>query len=1090
MENQDIWKRPALNPLPVSVQNCREPVVCLNGDGWKWNPEPEEGFWNDRTSWQEWESIPVPVQAEGGSGEYAYKRMLHIPEEWSKKRVFLRFDGVNCLARVWIDGRFVKSHYGGFVSWDCEITELVQNGGSHELTVGVTDKTTEVSPFHCGGIIRDVYLYALPQTFLTRLHADTVLTDGYRNAVLTVETEITGGPAEIELFLTSPEGEIQKLGTVATEADAAHKTAFHVEAPRKWDSEHPWLYRLSAVLKAGEAVLERAEKQIGFRQIEKRGNQVLLNGDVLKLRGINRHDIHPVTGRSLNHELVEQDVRLLKEANINFVRTSHYPPRPDFLELCDRYGIYVEDEIAVAFLGYGSALSQDDPACREQYLGQWTEMIERDKSHPCVIIWSLANESYWGENHELCLRYVKREDPGRLTIFSYPMTWKEDDTPLDLWSTHYGSWDSMLDAKTECFRRSDCYRGEMPVLHDESTHIPCYDVRALKRDPAIREFWGETIGRFWNRLWETEGALGCAVWAGIDDVTLQDGLPQGFIWGILDGWRRKKPEYWHIRKGYSPIVLPKEPQKTERGIAVEVYNRFNHTNLKEVTVEWSVGEQSGTMKGPDAVPGTTGTFVVPAAYCDDDVLQLTFTDPFGFCVEERALPLSQKKARLPALSGRAPMLEEHEDEVWVYGNDFRLVFSKATGMITAGYDRGTPVITGGPFLQLTGMDLEPWHLKEMTAVRKPECVRITLNGGYGRVEVVFTIDIDDSGLMEVAYRILDMPYPSPHRIAVTSSITAHQGGYDEAGVAFLVSKKLDTLTWKRKGLWDVYPDWHIGRLEGETKKYNPGGVNAPDADPGWEWKQDELDWALFGRCEIGRRGTRDFTSMKAYIERAALKNERAAFTALSDTEDSVRMEVCWDKKHLVYDTDPAVVYCGEWFQKKNRYHSFGGTETWSGHAGDWCSYTFTGTGIVWYTGLDRICGTADIYVDGRMEAEGVELGCARAGKDPRGYRKHYRYPAFSVDGLPMGEHTLKIVVTGQKAEKSYNSYVIIDAFLILDGEETGDTRFIIDNAFNYPEIAWADYCKPPILVETGYAGKVYAALGERREEKARLRGKE
>lgn len=186
---------------------------------------------------------------------------------------------------------------------------------------------------------------------------------------------------------------------------------------------------------------------------------------------------------------------------------------------------------------------------------------------------------------------------------------------------------------------------------------------------------------------------------------------------------------------------------------------------------------------------------------------------------------------------------------------------------------------------------------------------------------------------------------------------------------------------------------------------------------------------------------------------------------------------------MVYDRNPAVAYYGEWFQKNNRYHSFGGTETWSRNAGDWCSYTFTGTGIVWYSGLDRICGTADVYIDDCLYAQGIDLGCTRAGKDPRGYRKHYRYPVFSAIDLPMGEHTLKIVVPGRQAENSFNSYVIIDAFLILDGNEVGDTSFIINNEFNYPEIAWADYCKPAIIVDTGYTGKAYVAIGKRQEDK-------
>ena len=124
--------------------------------------------------------------------------------------------------------------------------------------------------------------------------------------------------------------------------------------------------------------------------------------------------------------------------------------------------------------------------------------------------------------------------------------------------------------------------------------------------------------------------------------------------------------------------------------------------------------------------------------------------------------------------------------------------------------------------------------------------------------------------MEVTYTVTDMPYPSPRKLAVTSSIISHQGGYDEVGIEFHVSDQLDTLSSKKKGLWDVYPEWHIGRLEGETTKYNPGGSNLPAAQPEWEWKQDELDWAEFGEYEIGRRGTRDFASMNE----SYLNNER------------------------------------------------------------------------------------------------------------------------------------------------------------------------------------------------------------------------
>ena len=159
-----------------------------------------------------------------------------------------------------------------------------------------------------------------------------------------------------------------------------------------------------------------------------------LNGAPLKLRGINRHDIHPVTGRAITHELVEADVRLFREANINFIRTSHYPPRPDFLDLCDEYGIYVEDETAVAFLGQEIDCRENDPEFTSRFMDQFAELIERDRSHPCVILWSLANESFWGTNIAMQNAYAHQEDPSRLTIFSYPITRHEEDDRADIWS--------------------------------------------------------------------------------------------------------------------------------------------------------------------------------------------------------------------------------------------------------------------------------------------------------------------------------------------------------------------------------------------------------------------------------------------------------------------------------------------------------------------------------------------------------------------------------------------------------------------------------------------------------------------------------
>ncbi|WP_176462557.1 glycoside hydrolase family 2 protein [Paenibacillus odorifer] len=1077
MNNEINWPRPCLNPLPHRVSNTGNSLVSLCGGDWKLNLSPAKDFFDPATDLSGWSNTTVPLQIDAGEEEYAYARELYIPAEWEQNRVFLRFDGANCYARVFINGSFVRDHYGGFVTWDCDITDYIVPGQAHRLVVGITDKSSEVNPFHRGGLIREVTLYTVPQTYLARLHVETVFDGNYSDATLTVSTMIAGGNGTVELMLTSPDGEELPLPPLAGNAGIDLSGSYPITDPLKWDSEHPYLYTLTALVITEEGCVEVVVKKIGFRQIERRGNEVFVNGQLLKLRGINRHDIHPVTGRALPRVLMEEDVRLFKEANINFIRTSHYPPSPYFLDLCDQYGMYVEDEIAVSFLGYGTWYSQSDPEFTSCFMGQFAEMIERDRSHPSVIIWSLANESYWGDNLALMNAYAHKEDPGRLTIFSYPLTQMEDDLQVDIWSVHYDKWDRDLADLTDCFRRSHREPGAWPVLHDESTHIPCYNRRELQRDPGARDFWGETIYRFWDRLWKTDGALGCAIWAGIDDIWVKDENSFTFPWGIIDGWRRTKPEYWHTRKGYSPIVLLGEPESQNGHIVQTVQNRFNHTCLSEIRIGWKLEGEYGEIQGPAISPRGEGLLVIPSPFRPGAKLELTFTDPFGYQVDEAMYLLEAQPVQLPCLSGGEPTIEWREKFVRISGLNFSLSFSVETGLITEGYHGNTLLLTGGPFLTLTGLELRPWKLESMDVCPAEGNARITLNGSYGEVQVCFVISVDASGLMETVYEVKDMPYASPREIAIGSGITSHSGGYDEIGVSFTVSGDLNTLSWRKMGLWNVYPDSHLARLEGTTAKFNPEGLNHIASPPGWDWRMDEKDTALFGKYDIGRRGTRDFASMKPSIVYATIGNDSAAFTALSDGSDSVRMEVGFKPEHIISDQHSAIVYKGTWFRQDTRHRSLGGTEMWSKTAGDRCEYTFTGTGIAWISSLDRICGIASVYIDGELKDPHIDLGVSRAGKNARGYTKYYRQLVYSIQDLPMGKHTLRIEVTGEKAAGSNNSYVNIDHFLVMDGNEIGDTRFLINSEFNYPELSWGDYTKPPIIVSSGYKRCIYTKLG-------------
>ena len=297
------------------------------------------------------------------------------------------------------------------------------------------------------------------------------------------------------------------------------------------------------------ATMERLEKRIGFRKVERRKNRLCVNGDAVKLRGVCRHDTNPLLGRVTTPEQDEKDAILLRDANVNFVRTSHYPPTETFLEACDHHGIYVEEESAVCFVHQEWSVtgggSESAPEFTSRYMNQFAEMIERDRSHPAVILWSLGNESAWGSNFQKEHDYAKEEDPSRPIIFSYPQSVPKGEDCYDVFSEHYPNFDADLSSK------------DVPKLNDEYAHISCYNTDTLKRDPGVRDFYGLSLKRFWENCYTADGCLGGAIWAGFDEVFMLPGSPVGYgEWGIVDGWRRPKPEYWLAQKAYSPVRVP------------------------------------------------------------------------------------------------------------------------------------------------------------------------------------------------------------------------------------------------------------------------------------------------------------------------------------------------------------------------------------------------------------------------------------------------------------------------------------------------------------------------------------------------------
>jgi hypothetical protein len=1144
-----------LVPRPLFCKGITEPVLVLDGN-WKikHTPEPEQ-FAGDisketspETFYDTWEEIPVPSdmgayrnKVKNYVGKYVYKKLVCLKEIRTDCDYILRFEGVNGFAKVYIDGKFAMEHENAFVSWDLNITDLIKGKEQFVLTVCLDDVTDQVSSYNHGGILHSVLLYTLPKNYYTSVHTSTVFDKEYINGTLKLffATQNCSDAYRYEALLIAPDQTVVKeidLNSAGYLKNGDRSIDIPVENPLKWDAEHPWLYTLRLCISWQDEKIEEIEHKFGFREISQAGNQLFVNGCEVKLRGACRHEVSPLHGRCLTKELIDEDVALFKEANCNYIRTSHYPPSEYFLQRCDEEGIYVEDELALAFIARTLPYTQRDPKETKRYLTHFTEVLARDYSHPSVLIWSLCNESFGGYNFDLLNRLAHRIDPSRPTKFSYPMTMREEHEAVDIWSIHYTNLEEDLARKCDNVSVGYTPGYDRPVLHDEYAHIPCYNRTEHRRDPNIRNFWGESIKKFWDKIWNTKGALGGAIWAGIDETNIYTGGNTCLEWGIIDIWRRRKPEFYMTRKAYSPIMIPGEGAVYQEGfLSVEIENRFCHTDLSEVQVEWEYADTKGIIMGPQVKPRETGVLRLALGQAVTDLaskLELTFYDAFHNKVDEFLLPVNGSSVnglpanglpanRLPVngssanglpVSGSSAnglsanetsavglppvtelsvgqagerisgsygklLCEEEDREVVIVGQDFRLSFYKESGLLCDASYQGQPVLIGGPYLNVPYIRLRDWKRKAFLMEKDQDNVKLTISGSYGReMEVTFLITIKPDGTVDTKYVIDRLYVKMPKQIKLRVGVDC--GGLDELGVYYLAHPAMDTLQWKRKGLWTVYPEDHIARCEGTAKRKSEGSVFGEK--PQISWSEEMKSFILNGRYDVDYKGTNDFRSLKEHIYSARLSAEGsgAAIQAISDGNHSVRLEIAEPEELVISDRDERIHYQGTWFAMEDYSGSLNNTEMWSKEAGAYAECTFTGTGVVWYGPADIIYGIAKVYVDGELmdaainqRVNGVDFPGSAAG-----YDKKYGLPLYSITSLPLKEHTLRIEVSGDKAEDAGDYYIVIDYLRIIRREMEEPVSFIINNDYNYPHIAWGNYSKPPILIQEGYSNFVSMKL--------------
>ena len=358
-----------------------------------------------------------------------YRRSFILPESFRDRRVVLHFGGCEGALYVYVNGQPAGLSKDARTPAEFDITTLVKHGETNELLAVVT-KWSDASfledqdHWWQAGIQREVYLYSTGTPHIQDLFAIGDLTDDYSDGLLHVNCR-AGWPAsahtdcKVEIQLFDPKGyPVLKQPLAGNPINHVNRTRnelyfdWKVRRPRQWSAERPELYMLVVTLTTPQGQ-EATATAFGFRRIEVRDRQMLINGRRVLIQGVNHHDHDDMTGKAISRERMEEDIRLMKQFNVNAVRTSHYPKDPYFYDLCDRYGLYVVDEANIETHAYYCDLNRD-PRYTNAFVERVRSMVERDKNHPCVIFWSLGNESGYGPNHEAAAGYVRKMDPSRL----------------------------------------------------------------------------------------------------------------------------------------------------------------------------------------------------------------------------------------------------------------------------------------------------------------------------------------------------------------------------------------------------------------------------------------------------------------------------------------------------------------------------------------------------------------------------------------------------------------------------------------------------------------------------------------------------
>lgn len=748
-------------------------VISLNGE-WKFKyittPEnPPENFSSPELKDKSWDNIVVPgcwqmqgydyphytnvqmpwpnlpPEVPGKNPTGIYRRNFTIPENWVPRRTVLHFDGVEGLFFVYVNGKPAGANKDSRTATEFDITSLLVNG-KNQLTVMVvkwSDSSFLEDQDHwwMSGIFRNVYLCNTGREFVGDVFASSTLDEKCQDGVLKL-TLSAGFPAKPEkgwkfsCKLYSPAGKSvlekpleQEIGVqtdggwyMLTNDPGRMKVLIRtvIPAPVQWNAENPALYTLtvSLVNPAGKTVESTACK-LGFRRVEVKDRELLINGKPVLIKGVNRHDHDDLHGKTVPHEMLVKDLETMKRFNFNAIRTCHYPNAPEFYDLCDEYGMYVIDETNLEHHAFYQDLCTN-PQWANSFLDRAVRMVERDKNHPCVIEWSLGNESGAGENHAAMAGWIRHFDPSRPVHYEGASrvafdgrVWNDNLHLTDIICPMYPRIDKLIEwAENTKDRR--------PLIMCEYSHAMGNSNGSLKDYfAAFEKYHGLQGGFIWEwidhgirqtdkngrQYWAYGGDFG-------DEPNDHNFCTDGLVWPD----RTPHPAMYEFKKLAQPVKL--EPVDLLAG-RIKVINREYFTTLQKFNILWElqvdgITVEQGKIPGLKTAPGCAEEIVIPVHKPEMYLGQECFLNvhfmlttktiwaPAGHEVawEQFKMPYQGIVTKNQPVKTSGSRVTENSKSIQIATGNLKIVFDKKSGSLCSLKLKDKEMLLAGPLVNI------------------------------------------------------------------------------------------------------------------------------------------------------------------------------------------------------------------------------------------------------------------------------------------------------------------------------------------------------------------------------------------------------